>query len=248
MVNMPVSWLGVSSEGIFERCFGIGTIHQPTNGVSASGLGGVVGGIQGTIMKDCYFAGNLETSGTRTGAIVGVALNAYDMEGHRNQNELTNVYASGVFKSTSTEAYMPYIGKFDASTLGKAPAITNAYFDRQINPNYKELNGALPTSQLAAASLEGFADSVWVFEAGRYPRLKGMEKTAAAYVAAAPIQFADDNQNVLQVSTDFTASILNSDSASKSAGVSMSHGSSAVPEPFQPVCVCAAGYLMSNGS
>ena len=37
-----------------------------------------------------------------------------------------------------------------------------------------------------------------------------MEKTAAAYVAAAPIQFADDNQNVLQVSTDFTASILNS--------------------------------------
>lgn len=201
---------GVSSEGIFERCFGIGTIHQPTNGVSASGLGGVVGGIQGTIMKDCYFAGNLETSGTRTGAIVGVALNAYDMEGHRNQNELTNVYASGVFKSTSTEAYMPYIGKFDASTLGKAPAITNAYFDRQINPNYKELNGALPTSQLAAASLEGFADSVWVFEAGRYPRLKGMEKTAAAYVAAAPIQFADDNQNVLQVSTDFTASILNS--------------------------------------
>lgn len=68
----------------------------------------------------------------------------------------------------------------------------------------------MPTSQLAAASLEGFADSVWVFEAGRYPRLKGMEKTAAAYVAAAPIQFADDNQNVLQVSTDFTASILNS--------------------------------------
>ncbi len=66
------------------------------------------------------------------------------------------------------------------------------------SPNYKELNGALPTSQLAVASLEGFADSVWVFEAGRYPRLKGMEKTAAAYVAAAPIQFADDNQNVLQ--------------------------------------------------
>ncbi len=201
---------GVSSEGIIERCFGIGTIHTPTNGVSASGLGGVVGGIQGSIVRDCYFAGNLETGGTRTGAIVGVALNTYDVEGHRNQNELTNVFASGVFKSTSSEAYMPFIGKFDASTLGKAPAVTNAYFDRQINPSYKDLDGALPTSKLTAATLEGYADSVWVIEAGRYPRLKGLEKSAAAYVAAAPMQLADDNQSVAQVSTDFTASTLNS--------------------------------------
>ena len=43
---------GVSSEGIFERCFGIGTIHQPTNGVSASGLGGVVKGTDAFIVKD----------------------------------------------------------------------------------------------------------------------------------------------------------------------------------------------------
>lgn len=201
---------GVSSEGIIERCFGIGTIHTPTNGISASGLGGVVGGIQGSIVKDCYFAGNLETGGTRTGAIVGVALNTYNVAGHRNQNELTNVFASGVFKSTSSESYMPFIGKFDTSTLGEAPAITHAYFDRQINPNYKELDGALPTSQLTAATLEGFADSVWVLEAGRYPRIKGLEKTTAAYVAAAPMQLADDDQNVSQVSTDFTGCILNS--------------------------------------
>ncbi len=201
---------GVSSEGIIERCFGIGTIHAPSNGISASGLGGVVGGIQGSIVKDCYFAGNLETGGTRTGAIVGVALNTYDVAGHRNQNELTNVFASGVFKSTSTEAYMPFIGKFDATTLGKAPAITNAYFDKQINPRFKELNGALPTSQLTAATLQGFADSVWVLEAGRYPRIKGLEANSAAYVAAAPIQLSDDNQNVDQVSKDFTGSVLNS--------------------------------------
>ena len=43
---------GVSSEGIFERCFGIGTIHQPTNGVSASGLGGVVKGTDAFTVKD----------------------------------------------------------------------------------------------------------------------------------------------------------------------------------------------------
>lgn len=43
---------GVSSEGIFERCFGIGTILQPTNGVSASGLGGVVKGTDAFTVKD----------------------------------------------------------------------------------------------------------------------------------------------------------------------------------------------------
>ena len=43
---------GVSSEGIFERCFGIGTIHQPTNGVSASGLGGVVKDTDAFTVKD----------------------------------------------------------------------------------------------------------------------------------------------------------------------------------------------------
>lgn len=43
---------GVSSEGIFERCFGIGTVHQPTNGVSASGLGGVVKGTDAFTVKD----------------------------------------------------------------------------------------------------------------------------------------------------------------------------------------------------
>ena len=43
---------GVSSEGIFERCVGIGTIHQPTNGVSASGLGSVVKGTDAFTVKD----------------------------------------------------------------------------------------------------------------------------------------------------------------------------------------------------
>jgi len=205
--------LGVSIEAPVERCFSIAELYSISTSVSQTGMGGIVGGVQAAPIKDCFFTGMNLIKNSRSGGIVGYAVNVA-LDGHRECTTLDNCYVACVLNGTSSKSYMPFIGLFDASasyTATTEPVLTNCYFDRQAMGLYTKYDRGTTTDSLATATaLTGFSTDVWTFTDKVYPRLTNIAKNATSYAATAPVFFSNTEESTENVNNNFTGSTANS--------------------------------------
>ncbi len=205
--------LGVSTEAPVRRCFAVGQVSTTSSSIGRTSAGGIVGGVQACEITDCYFSGESIINGPQTGGLVGYNVNIGGIEGHADHSVFSRCYVTGLIKSTSTDAQSPFVGKYDPQTGGSTPVITNCYYDGQfIVANAKLTSAALSTSTMVSGEpLDStFSTEVWNFTKGLYPRLKGIDTNASAYVSAAAAVFASTEQNVDNVAEDFTGAVQNS--------------------------------------
>lgn len=201
---------GIAVESTIERCFSTGLVACLTS-TSKTAAGGIVGAVQGATISDCYFAGNVNVPSINTGHIIGYSVNVA-LQGYTDHSTVKNSYTTGyAHMTTRTENYNPYIGRHDATTGGKAPVIENCRYDSQLLPLFGEKSGATNTADMTSGTAwDGFDAETWMFTAKRYPRLKGLDATATAYVSAAPAFFSSTDQSTEGVTGDFTVSTENS--------------------------------------
>lgn len=201
---------GIAVESTIERSFATGTLSCLTS-TSKTAAGGIVGAVQGATISDCYFAGDVAVPSINTGHIIGYAINVA-MTGYTDHSTIKNCYTSGyAHMTTRTYDYNPYLGRFDTTTGGKQPVVENCKFDSQLLPLFGTKAGATATADMTSGTVwDGYDAEAWVFTAGKYPRLKGIEATATAYVSAAPAIFSSADQTTEGVTSDFTVSTDNS--------------------------------------
>ena len=205
--------LGVSTEAPVRRCFAVGQVSTTSASIGRTSAGGIVGGVQACEITDCYFSGESVINGPQTGGLVGYNINIGGIEGHADHSVFSRCYVAGLIKSTSTDAQSPFVGKYDSQTGGSAPVISNCYYDGQlIVVNAKLTSAALRTSAMVSGEPldSAFSTDVWNFTKGLYPRLKGIDTNASAYVSAAAAVFTTDEQNVDNVAEDFSGAVQNS--------------------------------------
>lgn len=202
--------VGIAVESTVERCFSVGNLLCLVS-TSKTAAGGIVGAVQGATISDCYFAGVVDVPSINTGHILGYAVNIA-IEGFTDHSTIKNCYTTGyAHMTTRSYDYNPYLGRFDTTTGGKAPVVENCKFDSQLLPLFSTKSGATTTADMTSGSAwDGFDANAWLFTAGKYPRLKGYETTAAAYLSAAPAFFSSADQSTEGVTSDFTVSTDNS--------------------------------------
>jgi hypothetical protein len=202
--------VGTTSNVKVERCFSTAKIYNSNVASQGAGIGGIVGAAMSSQINDCYFAGENLVRNTYSGGIVGYVINVV-LEGYTN-TVCNRCYVSGIINPTTEKDYTPYVGLYDTRTEGTAPETNNCYYDNQILPLIKVLNGSKPHSDFTAETpnLDGFSSDVWVFTKDLYPRLKNIEANQTAYLSAAAIMFANERENVETMTQDFTCTTTNS--------------------------------------
>lgn len=202
--------VGIAVESTVERCFSIGQLTA-LKSISSGAVGGIVGGAQGVTISNCHFAGNLTASTINAGHMLGYCINV-NMTGYSDHSTISNCFTTGyALMGTTTQAYNPYVGRFDTTTGGSAPVIENCKYDAQMVALIKDKSGSSTTAEMATATAwDNFDTNVWVFSDGIYPRVKGLETTSVAKVAASPVFFASTSETTEGVTKDFTVSTANS--------------------------------------
>lgn len=201
---------GIAVASTIERCFAIGEITHEER-YSSSALGGIVGATQNATITDCYFAGDINTGVKKTGHILGYTMNA-SLSGYPDHTTIRNCYATGYTRLTTKSGdYNPYLGYYEASSIGSAPVIENCKFDAQLIPFFKDYSGATTTAKMTdGTAWDGFSTDYWTFTAGSYPSLNSYSSTTASKVSVAPMTFSSDEQTVDGVSANFTLSTTGS--------------------------------------
>lgn len=203
--------VGTTSNNTLSRCFSMAQIGATSTNIYQCAVGGLVGGAIATVINDSYFAGEIRMGNSQTGSIIGYIVNLPTVKTFPDHCTLNRCYVTGMSASTSTKAYMPYVGYMYEQSGGSLPELNNCYYDRQLLPLVKSKNGALWTTDMTAATgMAGYSDSVWTFAAGQYPALKSIAGTAASYVSTAAIQLTDTTQSVENIAQNFTASTAHS--------------------------------------
>ncbi len=180
--------------GKVQRCFANTSV---TCGNNTAVAGGLVGASIAAQLKDCYSTGTVYSFGTpapHTGGITGLmsyltVKNGYATDTIRGsmENCITTCRLDVEVDAYDNARNMREItGVIDAGTN---PVIKNCYFDRQME-NLGSVHGrALTTFLTSGKALPGYSTDVWTFTQGVYPRLKGMEDTPEAQLAASAIHF-----------------------------------------------------------
>lgn len=196
---------GVLGEGIgssMMRCFNVGAISTVATETKGGTAGGVVGVAYGLEASDCYNAGFMliPYSAPRVGGVVGWILSPSN---DAYNSSFTSMYNSATVLTGDETGTAPVFGVSYATDI-----FHNVYFDRQVNLfNY---TGGMATADMTTGvGLTGFdGENTWVFTAGFYPRLKGLETLTAAYLSAAPLTLAD-GETVAKVKHNFNISTAN---------------------------------------
>jgi len=191
---------GVCFNSTIERCFSVARIMgygQPSKN------GGVTGYLMGTL-RDCYSAGTVQCrSSYNTGGITGT-VEKYQLEdGQWRESEIHNCYTTVVLDAEKSY-YQPEtecretLGRI---TSGSNPVLENIYGDRRMS-DFKSTKYGSNTDELTSASgPKGFDPKVWLFTAGQYPRLRGLENTPGSDLSASVIAFPE-GATIENVSTD----------------------------------------------
>ncbi len=189
---------GMTFGAKIEKCFSTGILA--VYGSSAR-VGGLVGMLRGDI-KDCYASGYVWGYSTKcSGGLTGNVLYYQPVGADSNvKSTATNCFCATYVKA---ETYLidndaepreifgtvGVVGATDPGTIEDNVTVTNCYYDKQLT-NFGGKNYAATTAMLTAtAGIEGYSSDVWVFTAGAYPRIKGLENTATAQMASSAINF-----------------------------------------------------------
>ncbi len=235
---------GASSGGTKSHCYNLGNIVAYGNN-----CGGIAGqnhsmstSNQSTI-EYCYNTGSVQAV-SYAGGIEG---SCYFRSDYSTGN-VTECYNAG-----NVTAISKYGGVSGGGTV--SGEVTGCYYDKQLCPcpngigytkssdgtSYTESSegavgkttGEMTSDQSGLAAGDAFYNwndmSVWTFTDGIYPRLKGMESTAAAYVSVSPL-FLTDGETLKEVEKGFSVSLENGVSwhSSNTDQVIMSDGSAQI--------------------
>ena len=193
--------------GTIGRCMNVGTLRiQGTNAV----LGGIVGSLAGTV-TDCCNAGVVANpSGRATGGITGQVTQAVSGTSQAVQSTVRSCYSAGYVMAETYQYDKQNECREVLGTIasGATPMLANLYFDAQLcdltSTRYRAF-----TAELTGSSLAGFDPSIWTFTPGYYPRLKGMESTADAQLAASALMLDSGFPDVARrVQADITLHLL----------------------------------------
>lgn len=172
---------GIMYNATLRNSMAVGQVFSYT---SDSYVGGLVGQVNGGVLENCYFHGQVASNfSRRTGGITGYVAGT---------NTFRNLYTVSVVTG-ETYQYNTQTGAFE--TLGEIVegsqnTIENVYWDTNLT-NLKSATGTGKTTveMTAAAGLPGFSADVWTFREGFYPRLTALTSQAASNMAASCIYF-----------------------------------------------------------
>ena len=189
--------------GTLQRSFNMGQVTSkatteliPMNPVGT--VGGIVGMTYGSSVIDCYNGNIVANSGSseRVGGIVGYTVSP-NIVMNTKGDTLDITYKSHIIDCINYgQVHMPTVtatqGLYGAVYADSV--IENSYFDRQITGNEMPASGkkwSLETAQLIGGTApEGLSNSIWLFEQGRYPRLKAIPDNASALLGSIPATLA----------------------------------------------------------
>lgn len=167
---------------------------------SDSYIGGVAGRLQGGTLLNCYSTGTVSCYSKMTGGIVGGITKYQPANSEETHAVIRNCYTAS---SVIAETYMydknecrEVIGNV---AEGLTPVLENIYYDSNLTNFYSTRFGSNTAELTSAAGPKGFDANAWVFKAGVYPRIKGLEETPEAQYSAAAILF-NENNNAKKVS------------------------------------------------
>lgn len=173
---------GVNTNNI-ERSYNTGVITENNYNSESFNIGGITS--SGNV-TDCYNAGRI---------IVSRAVNAGGIAGIGNVTRCYNI------------GYIEQRGFSNTGMLTGSGNVVNSFNDVQMNPyGTANNNSKKSTRQMVGTSLQNnLGDESWVYSAGMYPILKGMDTIANAVAYAIPV-YLYGSQNVDMVRTQFTVS------------------------------------------
>ena len=173
--------------GVVGRCYN-GTVSQCYNtgvvkGISTStSIGGVVGNLYGTV-ENCYNTGYVGTGSSveTVGGLVGKISTSGSVV--RNSYSAGQLIGKSTDYDTSTEI-RELVGYVESDV---SATIENLYFDKQMANFQSQQYGYYTADLIAGTALTGLDTAVWTYAEGYYPRLVGMDTTAAAMLSASVI-------------------------------------------------------------
>ena len=174
---------GIAYNTTVTNCLNLGDVSVP-RGASAYG-------ICHSRADDCFNAGNIYAGDPAN------SNGAYPIGSNANCQRNVNV--------GRISGYYNYGGSGSSATTDK-PYNTTNFYDSQMSGDLYSANNATAktTSQMLGTGLQDkLGDDNWVYTAGMYPRIKGLEHADASIVAASPVCLAT-GEKVNSVSSNFT--------------------------------------------
>jgi len=199
---------GLLNGGAITNCYATG-MFSPVLGENSI-TGGIVGASYGNV-ENCYSAINIyNPKSSFSGGIAGMSMYSKDSNtGVISVGTYKNCYTASSTQGKMAENYNNAIERrelFGSFDLNNPPKMENCYYNKQITSFGSK--GGLTTAELTtAAGPEGFSKSDWVLAEGYYPRLKGMDNTAVAQMAASALQINNDD-DYTKVTHEATAKTL----------------------------------------
>ncbi len=203
--------VGQVYKGTVDGCFAVANVYGFD---SKSGVGGVVGVLQGTVLNS-YATGHVRSASSRQcGGITGLLkpyVNSTAQGNDTVQSTVKNCYYTGrlnaeTYQYVSETEVRETLGTIEA---GSSPTVENVYFDQQM-VDLKSQHYRVLTSDLTSANgPKGFPADKWTFTQNFYPRLKGLDDNAVAQQGASVLKLDNDfPDNVNYVANNATFYLL----------------------------------------
>lgn len=165
-------------------------------------VGGLVGYCRANV-ENCYSSGLVHCYTRKGGGLIGMI---------GNSNVVTAPVIKNCYTSATTEVETYQYNRENCNEIiGEVMTdvevtLENLYVDRQYT-NYYSTRFASNTEELTSAEgPKGFSSENWIFEKGKYPRLKGTETRATADFSASALNWLPiDNYKKLSNNTPVTA-------------------------------------------
>lgn len=205
--------IGEMNAGSIRQCFNAGIVYNSAASSSSSSrnyIGGIAGSLYGGKLVDCYNGNYVASTGSASnvGGVVGRVIEPMvytDENGDTVEiDNLSKVEAcvnTGEVRAGSINETCGIYG-----TTYNDSVFHSTYYDSQM------IGGIVPDtiSEMARTTAEltdghlpdGLSASIWEVERGVYPRLQGLETSAAATLCSLPLALCSGD-NVLKVKRNF---------------------------------------------
>lgn len=162
--------------------------------------GGIVGKLIGGTIDNCYNSGTVNGLATaEAGGLIGSAI--------KGATGSANASDAPIIKNSLTTSLLLTGSKKDGCELVGAVTdqidMTNCYFDNQVAFIRSLTNGLSTLDLTKAEGISGFDNTVWTFEAGKYPKLTKFATNEKMILASTPF-FLSDRETVRKVRSSFT--------------------------------------------
>ncbi len=240
-----VGGISGSNNGRIENCMNTGAVvvDQLSNFIMISDsrdvkklkyAGGITGMLRGGTIINCVNAGTVYAYTANAGGITGSTSKPADSYKDVGLSDIISTVNYG----TVITRDQAYIGSISAADESLGEKNKNNYYDKQTVPylsgSSKDVPGTtgVETSFLTSGKkIEGLADSIWQFEAGKYPVLKQFADIQLVKTASSVIPKIAAGETATNLKSDITLSAPASTTWTLSQGTSFKIQDSKITVP-----------------